>query len=284
MARRAWLLLILASCSQAPRDEGYVPGGTDLPGSAQDAYRQALLHEWQGERAEAMRIQEDLARRYPLRLAFHLRRLRLARELKGSEGSAAFYEPPPPGVDAQRAEILATLARLPPDEVAKQREVLAFAVQREPKEPWWRLALADVELSSHESVSARADRERELGRVEASEALVVEAQEDLDRARAEAEEALQLDPGIAEGETLLGYIYSRRADLAGGIEERDKWRRLAGEHYTAALTLDPVDLPALLNAAENSIYFDEFEDAAKLLKQPSSSWRKPKSSGKHRVR
>ena len=267
MARRVWLLLIVASCSQAPRDEGYVPGGRDLPESAHEAYREALLHEWQGERAEALRIQERLARRYPLRLAIHLRRLRLARELEGVEKSAAFYEPPPPGMDAERAEILATLARIPPEETAKQREVLVFAAQREPTEPWWRLALADVDLSSHEAVSARADRERELGRVEASENLVREAREDLDRARDDAREALRLDEGIAEGETLLGYIYSRRADLADGIEERDRWRRLAGEHYARALALDPADLPALLNAAENSIYFDRFEDAAKLLQQ-----------------
>jgi tetratricopeptide (TPR) repeat protein len=170
-------------------------------------------------------------------------------------------------VDAERAGILATLARLPPGEVAKQREVLLFAVQREPAEPWWRLALADADLSSHEAVSARAERERDLGRVEASEELVLEAREDLDRARADAEEALRLDPGIAEGETLLGYVYSRRADLADGIEERDRWRRLAGEHYARALSLDPADLPALLNAAENAIYFDEFEEAAKLLSQ-----------------
>ena len=267
MARLAWLILIAAACAQTPREEGYVPGGADLPASAHETYRQALLHEWQGERAEALREQEKLARRYPLRVAFHLRWLRLARELKGPEKAAASYEPPPPGVDSERAGVYATLARLPPEDVAGQRDVLAFAVQREPNEPWWRLALADVEISSHDAVSARAERERDLGRVETSEESVREAQEDLDRARKEAEEALRLDPGIAEAETMLGYICSRRADLGRGIEERDKWREQAGDHYAKALALDPSDLPALLNAAENFIYFDRFEDAARLLQQ-----------------
>ena len=265
MARRhLTVLLLVAACAQTQRS-GYVPGREDLPGSVRSDYRLAVTLEYQSKRKEALEVLDELTVRYPLRVAFHMRRLRLDRLLNGAEHAAGLYDPPPPGLGAERAGIFASLARLPETELAERRDVLTFAAQREPEEPWWRLALGDLELSAHEIVKAKSERERELGRVESADETRAESAAILDRAREEVESALALDPRLAEGETMLGYILTRKADLAGAIESRDEARREGGKHYVKALEIDPEHLPALLNLAENEIYFDRYSEAVELL-------------------
>lgn len=266
MSRARLVLLLLAGCV-TPRAPAYVPGGGGLPADALEAYRRALEEERSGDAAAALRILDDLCSRHPVRLGFHLARIRVARVAVGAEAAAALYEPPPQGVGEDRAGVLAALARLPADDVAHRKDALDFIAEREPEEPLWPLAMADVELQAYEAAVARAVRERKLGRVQDSAESFEEAAGILARARGFCERALALDPRLAEAQAMLGYLRTREADEAKGIEERDALRRQAEDHYLAALEIDPECLPALLNLAETYLYFDQLDSAGRMLRR-----------------
>jgi len=262
--RRLTLCLLLAACASPPRSD-YVPGGHGLPRAARREYRRAVDLERHGNLRGSLEALGDLCSRYPLRLGLHLRRLELARRVEGMAKAAQLYQPPPPGVDPSRAEILAKLVRLPEEDVAARGALLEAATAEEPGEPFWRLGLADVGVSAFDLVMARARRQRELGRVQEAATSRQEAVRLLEQARQNAETALQLDPRFKEAQLLLGYIATRRADEAPDIELRDAWRKTAGYHYREALKLDRESLTALLDLSENLLYFDKYTEAARLL-------------------
>ncbi len=255
----AWTLL-LAACSGTPRSD-YVPGGEAMPPRRRAEYRRAVAKEQASERDEALRILGDLAASRPLDLGIHLHRLRLARALHGPEAAAALYERPPPGVDPERAAALVALARTPEDDVAGRMAILEAAAAREPGNAFWRLALADVRLSAHDAVVQRAEEQRALGRLQESAQSYVEAARLAEEARQDAETALQYDPGFAEAHLLLGYLWTRKADLLPQRDRRDELRNVADYHYRETLKLDPANLAARIDLAENLLYFGRYSDA-----------------------
>ena len=258
-------LLLLAACATTPKSD-YVPGGAGLPPEARVDYRRALYLEQSGEPERALAKLADLCSRHPTRLGFHLRRLRLERRLHGPEKAALVYATPPPGVDPKRAQILARLAATSEQDLADRADALYFAVENEPTEPFWHLALADVELAGHAPAAAVAEEARARGRVREAESVSARAGAFLDRATSIVEEALSLDPLLAEAHLLIGYICTRRADTATVPDDKRKWRRTAAERYGRALELDPESLPALLNHAENELYFNRYSNSVKDLR------------------
>jgi tetratricopeptide (TPR) repeat protein len=264
MTRAGLLLVVLAGCATVP-SSGYVPGGEGLARDAREAYRRALEQERAQDPAAALEILDELCARHPLRLGFHLARVRVARAAKGPEAAAALYEPAPQGVGADRAGVLAALARLAPEDVAQRKDALHFIAAQEPLEALWPLALAEVELQAYEAAVGRAARERRLGRVQDSAESYAEAEATLERARELSLRALALDPKLAEAQAMLGYLRTRQADEAPGVEARDEFRRMAEDHYLAALEIDPDCLAALLNLAETYLYFDRLDSAGRVL-------------------
>ncbi|MGQ0613545.1 MAG: tetratricopeptide repeat protein [Planctomycetaceae bacterium] len=270
MLRAAGLLalLLLTACASVPRS-GYVPGGSDLPPAVRAAYGEALALSRSGEGEEALRILDELCGRYPLRLGLHLARLRIATATRGPEAAVARYQPPPAGFSPDQAGILIALATLETDDLAGLRGVLEFAADREPEQPLWWLALADVELRACDLVVERSHEERELGSFDAATRGYEEARAILVRAREEAERARSLDPRCAEAHLTLGYILSRRADLAEDYADRDELRKEAGVAYEAALDIDPASVPSLVNLAENHLYFGRHDRAIRALRDAS---------------
>jgi len=264
MTRIAALALLLAACVSAPRSD-YVPGGAGLPPDARAEYRAALDASRRGDGAGALRIYADLCARHPLHLGLHLARLRLAKAQEGPEAAAALYRVPVAGMSPEIADVLVVLATLEENDLAGRRSILQFAVEREPREPLWRLGLADIELRAHDLVVDRASGARELGSVDASARAFEEARQILDRAQREAEAALALDAGLAEAHLMLGYIRTRRADLQSDYARRDSERADATRCYEAALALDPASVPARVNLAENLLYLGRHEHAIREL-------------------
>ncbi|MHC4550520.1 MAG: tetratricopeptide repeat protein [Planctomycetota bacterium] len=258
-------LLLAVACTSLPRSS-YVPGGEGLPDRARADYRRAVARERHGDLDGALVLLDDLSSRFPLRLGIHLHRLRLTLERRGVEEAAVLYDPPPPGVDPKRAAILVRLARVPADDVPERMAILESATALEPTNPFWRLAVAHVLLTAHDIVVERAEREHELGSVQASAESYVEAAQIVEEARQEAETALQYDDELKEAHLLLGFLWTRKADLAPDRESSDPPRLTAEYHYRQALALDPACLSGLLNLAENHIYFDRFKEALALLK------------------
>jgi tetratricopeptide (TPR) repeat protein len=262
---RGLLLLLLATaCSSAPRSS-YVPGGAALPARPRADYRRAVAKERALDREGALVILDELSLSYPLDLGIHLHRLRLTRSLRGAEAAAALYEPAPPGVDPERAAVLVALARTPEDDVSARMAILESAAAREPGNPFWRLALADVRLAAHDVVVRRAEEERSLGRLQESAESYIDAARLAEESRQDAETALQYDPRLAEAHLLLGFLWTRQADLLPQRERRDELRNSADYHYREALKLDPANLAARINLAENLLHFGHYEDASDEL-------------------
>jgi tetratricopeptide (TPR) repeat protein len=262
-------LLTVAGACAAPEEDPYVPGGNGLEESARRRYREAVRLERNGRGDEALTLLARLCTEYPLRVGLHLHRLRLARDLKGPEYAAGLYDPPPPGVDSERAGVLAELARVPEDDPARGKAVLEYATEREPDEPFWHLGLADIDVTAHDLKIERAIAERELGGVRVGEEYRDEARKLLKNAKEEAARAVELNPGLAEGHLMLGYIATRTADLAADGDERDKLRTEGRAHFEEALKLDPQSLEARIDLAETFLYFNQYNDAAKQLERAS---------------
>jgi tetratricopeptide (TPR) repeat protein len=263
--RRLVPVLLLVACTAPPKSD-YVPGGEGLPARARADYRRAVGRERQGDIDGSLAVLDELSSRYPLRLGIHLHRLRLTLAHRGVEAAVALYDPPPPGVDPSRADILVRLARAPEKGVPERMAILESATALEPMNPFWRLALAHVLLTAHDIVVERAEREHALGRIQASAASYMEAAHIVEEARQEAETALQYDETLKEAHLLLGFLWTRKADLAADRESSDPPRDTAEYHYAMALELDPASLTGHLNLAENLIYFDRYKEAAEHLK------------------
>jgi tetratricopeptide (TPR) repeat protein len=262
----ALMLLLVAACRTTLPATEYVPGGAaGLSADTRALYRRAVNLERAGQSKEALAALGELTQANPSRLGFHLRRLRLARASDGPDAAAALYEPAPPGLDPDVAAILARLGRLSDDDVAGRQAVLETATALQPREPYWRLAVADVLLRAFELIYARMQEERALGRVQDAAESFAEAERTLAEAQVEAQTALDYDGGFQEAYLLLGFLSTRHADLAEGRDQRDAWRIDARDRYEAARDLDPQSITARINLAENYLYFADHAQAAREL-------------------
>ncbi|MHC4940988.1 MAG: tetratricopeptide repeat protein [Planctomycetota bacterium] len=262
------MFLLLAACAGSSNGL-YVPGGEGLDRKTRKKYREAVRLERRGDAEPARRILDDLCGAHPLRLGIHLHRLRLVRRLEGPDAAAALYDPPPPGIDAERAGILVEIGRLPADDPAQRKAVLEYAATREPDEPFWKLGLADVDLTAHDLLVERARNERALGAVQAEARSLKEARAVLDQAREQALIAATLDPDLAEAQLMLGFIETRAADVAPDPDARDEHRKNAVEYCEKCLKLDPDSLEGRINLAEAYLYFNRYGKAAEVLKAAS---------------
>jgi len=265
LVRPSILLLLFAVACQTGSHGLYVPGGEGMDRSARRKFREAVHRERRGDVEGARELLDELCGAHPLRLGIHLYRLRIVRRLEGPETAAALYDPPPPGIGPERAGILAELARMPADDPSKRKDLLEYAVSREPDEPFWRLGLADVALTAHDLLVDRSRTERSLGQVQAAERSRAEARAALDRARAAAEKAAALDPELAEAALVLAFIETRAADVAADPDARDAHRQRAVEEGERCLKLDPDSLEGRINLAEAYLYFNRYGKAAQVL-------------------
>ncbi|MCK6461830.1 MAG: tetratricopeptide repeat protein, partial [Planctomycetes bacterium] len=107
--------------------------------------------------------------------------------------------------------------------------------------------------------------QRSLGRLQESAQSYVEAARLAEEARQDAETALQYDPALAEAHLLLGYLWTRKADLLPQRDRRDELRNVADYHYRETLKLDPANVAARIDLAENLLYFGRYSDAEEEL-------------------
>ncbi|MEE8105233.1 MAG: tetratricopeptide repeat protein [Planctomycetota bacterium] len=262
-----WLtavLWFLAACA-APEPE-YVPGGADLPDAARRNYKDAVLAELRGDVAEAIDGYAALCERYPTRLAFHLARIRLVRTRGGPDAARSLYDPAPPGVDPLRAQILSGFCDLKEGDLPARRDLLAFAREKEPTEPYWMIGEADLEMRALEKVLDRAAQERARAEVDDVRKTLEDAEAMLERARVSATAAAEKDAGFAAAHQMLGYIAARHADLVTDFDRRDELRHQAEREYARAVELDPFALSARLNLAENHLFFSANNKAIKELR------------------
>ena len=146
--RRALLPLVLAACASSVVSD-HVPGGGDLPEPARLAYRAALALARRGDVAGGLTRIERLCEQHPETLGFQLQRIEWSRRVRGAEATAAIYDAASPGMDPDRAGVLAELSRLPDDDLDGRRSAVQYAVEK-----------ARVEADTRHRAAAPVERER----------------------------------------------------------------------------------------------------------------------------
>ena len=130
------------------------------------------------------------------------------------------------------------------------REVYVGAARAEQGNPWWRLALAEVDLSAGDRWIRRWSKAREDGdRARADKALVC-ANAALSRAQAAVDSAARLGPEVVEVDFYRGLLRSLEGDLQRTAVGRLAAYRAATDALKRAVSADPEMVDAWANLAD----------------------------------
>lgn len=145
-------------------------------------------------------------------------------------------------------------ARLASDgSAAAVRTVYVNAAKAEPANPWWRLALAEVDLAAAERALAARDAARTAGDRPRAETYDLRVRTALARAQSAVEHASERDDGLPEVSLYRGLVRSFEADLLGGGSARLAAYKAATEAFRRATTLDPDLVDAWANLGDVSL-------------------------------
>ncbi|MDJ0521995.1 MAG: tetratricopeptide repeat protein [Planctomycetota bacterium] len=229
------LVLVSAACSRDPRT--LLPRETPTPAEERfgEASRVAAAGNVESALAtyrEAVALDRAAVRPH-LRYVRQMLRLGRRAELRRDYDARAAA---PGATDAERtiAERLRTNGAS-----SALRRVYTAAAERNPRSPWWRLALAEVEIAEADAwnerrVSAieRADRKEELTAFQQSASAVKRAQ----RALAAAAE---IDPQLAEVHLFRGFLRGVEGDLQPSAPAREAAYRAAEAAFSSASSRSP---------------------------------------------
>ncbi len=130
---------------------------------------------------------------------------------------------------------------------AAVRSVYVAAAKRSPDDPWWRLALAEVDLAAAERALASRGEARAVGDRPRAELYDDRAHRALDRAQSAVENAGKRGPSIPEVSLYRGLVRSLEGDMLAGSSARTAAYRAAIEAFRRAT----VEAPDLVEAWAN---------------------------------
>lgn len=155
----------------------------------------------------------------------------------------------PGALDVER--VMAT--RLATDgSAAAVRSVYVEAAKRSPRDPWWRLALAEVDLAAAEKALASRDEARAGGDRPRAEAYDERVRRALDRAQSAVEHAGERDSSIPEVSLYRGLVRSLEGDMLAGTSARTAAYRAAVEAFRRATAEAPDFVDAWANLGDAS--------------------------------
>lgn len=245
MSRRVPLLLALVvallagACSQgaggaraARAPAAPAPPVVASPLGAGDAARR------EGRAEDALAAYERALAARPDSVPAHLRyvaallalgRRSVARDVYARRANAPGARP----VDRVMAERLET-----DGSTAAVRAVYARAAQSWPEDPWWKLALAELDLADAADGVKKGDEARESGDSGGARSAFKGAREALARANAEIERAAARAPSLAEVDLYRGVAASLAGDLAAGEVAKARYVEAAAA-FRRATERDP---------------------------------------------
>jgi tetratricopeptide (TPR) repeat protein len=130
------------------------------------------------------------------------------------------------------------------------REVYVAAAREAPGEAWWRLALAEVDLSAADRWIRREARSRDQGDRARAETSARYARAALSRARAALDSAERRAPGLPETDFYRGLLRSLEGDLQTTAVGRLAEYRASAEALRRAVDADPDMVDAWANLAD----------------------------------
>jgi tetratricopeptide (TPR) repeat protein len=208
-----------------------------------DALRRA------GDVDGALRLLEEEIERDPGSVRAHLRYVSVA-SAEARDGEARALYRRRAGLETATDADRTMAARLATDGTdAAVREAYAAAAEASPDEPWWRLALAELDLAeAHRRIEAAETARLSGDRGEVEEASAA-AEAALARAEAAIARAAALDPPPPETDLYRGVLLVLRADLGPETERKAGWRA-AVEPFRRATRADPALLEAWAGLAD----------------------------------
>ncbi len=133
---------------------------------------------------------------------------------------------------------------------AAVRTVYVEAAKAAPDDPWWRLALAEVDLAAADRFIAAHEEARRTGdRPRAAEVLDL-ARRALSRANSAVENAARRDPTLPETHLYRGLVRALEGELLLGASGREAAYRAAVEAFQRAVAADPGMLDAWANLGD----------------------------------
>lgn len=124
------------------------------------------------------------------------------------------------------------------------RAVYVAAAKASPETPWWRLALAEVDLASAEAWIGAHERARADGDRPGAARALATATRALARAQSAVENAAARAPDLPEVALYRGLLRTLEAELLPTASARAAAERAAADAFTLAVTADPLCVEA----------------------------------------
>jgi tetratricopeptide (TPR) repeat protein len=251
---------LLAACSKGVGVARPVPPAEAVPAAGASGLSRADALLRSGDVDGALRLYEEEIERAPASVRVHLRYVSAAlAEARDGEARALYRRRT--GLDHATDADRTMAARLATDGTpAAVREVYAAAANASPNEPWWRLALAELDLAeAHRRIEGA-----EAARLSGDRGEVEEARAAAEGALARAEESLarveELDAALPETALYRGVLLVLRTDF-GPEAERKAGYRAAAEPFRRATRADPALLEAWAGLADALARTDDDAEA-----------------------
>jgi tetratricopeptide (TPR) repeat protein len=228
--------LALAACRSAGRDGA---GPRSAPPQVRSELARGDALRRSGDMSGALEAYRTAVAERPDSVPAHMRLVAALLSLgRGSEARALYAErstaPDATEVDRTMADRLATSGASTP-----LRRVYTAAAERTPENPWWRLALAEVEIAEADAWNRRRAEALDRGDREGEQAAEAQARGAVRRAERALAAATPLAPRLAEVDLWRGYLRAVEGDLREGSAAKTAAYRAAADAFESAVALDP---------------------------------------------
>jgi tetratricopeptide (TPR) repeat protein len=235
--RRAPVLLAVLALAGCARDPGALARRPETPTDA--SVNAATTQVQQGEVEAALRGYREAMTQDPAAVRPHLRYVQTLLRMGRREEARRYYaeraaRPDATDVERTMAERLRTRGAS-----SALRRVYTLAAERNPRSPWWRLALAEVELAEADAWNERRLEAAERGDPGEESKAFGQAVGAVRRADRAVAQAAAIDADAAEVHLFRGFLRATEGDLHAGATAQIAAFRAAEASFERAARRDP---------------------------------------------
>jgi tetratricopeptide (TPR) repeat protein len=240
-AGRTLLAVLLLALSGAACRAGLAPapGPRSAPPTVRSLLAEGDRERRNGREPEALEAYRQAVEHDPGSVLAHLRLVALLRATGRGSEARRIYRERAARSDATDAEKTMAERLETNGSSSALRRVYALAAQRAPENPWWPLALAEVEVAEADAWNLRREDAIERGDRPAEKKAFGQARGALVRAQLALRRAEELAPDLAEVDLYRGLLRAVEGDVQAGAAARVAAYRAAQAAYARAVARDP---------------------------------------------
>jgi tetratricopeptide (TPR) repeat protein len=247
---RASLVLLAASLAGCAGNRTPAPG----PASAAPAVRPLLAQgdrlRREGDPEAGVKAYERAVRADPSSVPAHLRYVQALSALGRRSEARRVYEERSAAPTATEAERVIAMRLRSDGSSSALRRVYGAAAAGSPSNPWWRLALAEVETAEADAWNRRRLEAIDRGDREEEKKAFAQARGAVHRADQALSDAAEAAPTLAEVDLYRGVLRSVEGDLQAGAAGRLAAYRAAVAAFLRAVSRDPDPVEAWVGLAD----------------------------------